>query len=556
MSFSENNNLSRRTFLGIAGAAAGLALSGSMACSNQGGASKAAENSSNNTTGDVGQTTQNDTLTIYVGEEPSDGFDPLSSYWGYNGSYDLFQSRLLHFNKDLQPELDLAEKYEMSEDGLTYTYHLKDGIKFSDGSDLTAEDVVFSYLTIRDNGAGHIDFSTLKDAKALDDKTIEFTLRNRDSSFLNKTAKLCIVPKKGYDPETYRVKPMGSGPFKFVQYDPGQQLIIEPNEYYYGTKSPFKRITLLFINGETALSHAQSGELDVVMVQPEYAKEHVNNMRLEVLPTIDTRGFNLPTTEPKEIDGKMRGNKATADPAVRKALNIGINRQEIVDHALNGIGTPQTALLHSIPWANPEASFKDSRPEEAIKILEDAGWTLNADGVREKDGVVCEFEIYGSSSDMQRYNLAVALSEQAKKLGIKITAKALPWKEARAQAPVSPNCWGTGDFDPSADLIGYYHSDGSVNESKYSNPTVDGYAKAALEAQTPEEANENWKKMQWDGTTGPESEDGDHPYIWLATIDHTYYVSEDLDIAADKQPIHPHGHGWPVIYNLNEWKRK
>ena len=86
------------------------------------------------------------------------------------------------------------------------------------------------------------------------------------------------------------------------------------------------------------------------------------------------------------------------------------------------------------------------------------------------------------------------------------------------------------------------------------SPTVDKHIEEALAAPSHEKALEAWKKVQWDGTTGPESEKGDLPYIWLVTIDHTYYVKDDLDIP--EQPLHPHGHGWPVICNLNEWKRK
>ena len=495
-----------------------------------------------------------DTLTIFVGEDFEEGFDPLTSEYNSNGMFNVFHSYLLKFDNNAKIVPDLAESFKVSEDGLTYTYTLKKGIKFSDGSPLTAEDVAFSYLTIRDNGAGQIDFKAIADVKALNETTVEFKLKRRDSSFVTRTAKLGIVPKKGYAAKDYRMNPIGSGPFKMVKYEPGQQLIVEPNPQYYGKKSQFKRITFLFLSNETALAHAQSGKLDVVMVQPEYAKEKVAGMHLVTLPTIDTRGFHLPTFAPKKIDGKEYGNSVTADIAVRKALNIGINRKEIVEHSLNGIGTPATALLHNMPWANPAAEFKDGRLEEAKKILEDAGWKLNKDGIREKNGTLCAFNMLGISSDMQRYDIAVGVAEQAKKLGIKITPKAYGWKQARTLTPTTPLCWGTGDYDPSGDLVGYFGSKGSINDARYSNPTVDKHIEEALDAKTNEEAYEIWKKVQWDGKTGPESENGDLPYLWIVTINHTYFVKDDLDIG--KQLVHPHGHGWPVAFNLSEWKRK
>ena len=118
------------------------------------------------------------------------------------------------------------------------------------------------------------------------------------------------MPEAGYDEGKYRTNPIGSGPFKMVQWDKGQQVIIEPNEKYYGTISPFKQITVLFLDGEAALANAQSGLLDVAMVSPEYATANVNGMHLVTLPTIDTRGFNLPTQPETTKDGKTIGKKS------------------------------------------------------------------------------------------------------------------------------------------------------------------------------------------------------------------------------------------------------
>lgn len=495
-----------------------------------------------------------DTLQIYVGAEPSDGFDPLTSDWGYNGSYILFQSRLLAFNKNLGLDPDLAESYEVSDDKLTYTYHLREGVKFSDGSDFTADDVVFSYLTARDNGASVLDLTRIENAEATDAQTVVFTLKEPDSSFLNLTGKLGIVPKALYDETSYRENPVGTGPFKLMQWDKGQQIIIVPNEHYYGMQSPFSQITLVFLEGETALSNAQSGEYDVVMVSPEYATATVDGMELKTFQTIDTRGFNLPTAPVSEEDGKTVGNDVTCDPAIRKALCIGVSRQSIIDGALNGVGTASTTLLGAmVPWANTDLPFEDGRVDEAKAILDEAGWVEGDDGIRVKDGVRAEFDITGRTDDLQRFNIAVALAQEAEGLGIKINATSQLWSQCKEDSEHIPTCWGTGDYDPSGDLVAYYGSDGGTNHSQYSNETVDAHVEAALDATDPETAYEEWKKVQWDDEkkAGPEGEDGDHPAIWLVTIDHTYFVRDGLNLG--DQIVHPHGHGWPVVYNLNEW---
>lgn len=533
--------LSRRGFVGAAGA---LMIAGMVGCS--GGASTSAS-----TAGAAAGAAGTDSLTIYVGAEPSSGFDPMTGY-GSSGAYTFFHSRLLRFDKDMKLQPDLAKEWKISDDGLTYTYKLRDDVVFSDGNPLKASDVVFSYTTARDGGSSSLNLTKLAEAKAVDDYTVEFKLSEPFSSFESITGKLCIVPEAGYDEQNYRTNPIGSGPFKLVQWDKGQQVIIEPNEKYYGTISPFKQITVLFLDGEAALANAQSGKLDVVMVSPEYATATVPDMHLVTCDTIDTRGFNLPTKPESVVDGKTVGNNVTCDPAIRKALVIGVDRQAIIDGALNGVGTATTALITQVPWSNSACQFKDGRVDEAIKILEDAGWAKGSDGIRVKDGQRAEFSITGRTDDLQRYNLAQAFAQEAEKLGIKINATAEEWNKCKEISENTPTCWGTGDYDPAGDLTGYYKTGASTNHSQYSNAKVDAHIEAAQRAGSTDAAIEEWKKVQWDGEAGPESENGDMPNIWLANIDHTYFVRDGLNLGT--QLVHPHGHGWPVVCNIEEWK--
>ena len=547
--------VTRRNFIGTSmaiGAAAALAgcSSTSSSASASATASSAAASSSAASATAASSAGAKDTLTIYVGAEPSSGFDPITGY-GSSGAYTFFHSRLLRYDANMKPQGDLATEWSVSEDGLTYTYKLRSNVVFSDGNPVKASDVAFTYLAARDGGSSSLNLTKLTDAKAIDDHTVEFTLSERFSSFMAITGKLCIVPEAHYDEEKYRTNPIGSGPFKMVQWDKGQQVIIEPNEKYYGTISPFKQITVLFLDGEAALANAQSGLLDVAMVSPEYATANVAGMHLETFKTIDTRGFNLPTKPESQVDGKTVGNNVTSDYAIRKALVIGVNRKAIIDNALNGIGTPTTALITQVPWANPACSFADGRVDEAVKILEDAGWVAGADGVREKNGVRAEFTVTGRTDDLQRYNLAQGFAQEAEKLGIKINATSEAWDKCKEISENTPTCWGTGDYDPAGDLTGYYKTGASTNHSQYSNPAVDAHINDAQSAIANEAVIDEWKKVQWDGTTGPESEEGDFPCIWLANIDHTYFVRNGLDLGI--QLVHPHGHGWPVVCNIEEW---
>lgn len=492
-------------------------------------------------------------LVIAVGDMTEGDYDACQGYTMYGTN--IFYSSLLRINKDIETEPDLATDYTVSEDGLIYIFHLRDDVKFSDGETVTAKDVVFTFETAKETGAS-VDLSMMEKVEALDDTTVQFTLSRAYSPFIRTVALQGIVAEHAYG-EDYAADPVTSGPFKVKQLDVGQQLIVEPNEYYYGEPSPFAQITFLNIDEETALSYAQSGMLDVVKINPEYADEEAPGMHLETYATADNRGFSLPCIPETELeDGTVVGSNVTCDVAVRKALNIGISREEIIENALNGIGTPSWVRFENLPWANEEPGLVDGQVEEACEILESAGWIdTDGDGVREKDGVKCEFTITGRTDDLQRYNLALAFADNAQKLGIKITAEAKDWTTCKEEARRSPTCIGMGDYSFIDVYIAFSSefADPSLvslsNPAMYVNETVDGYLAQALAATTEEEAVEYMKKAQYDGETGPNV---DYPYVWLVNIDHTYFVRDGLDVG--EQMIHPHGHGLPIIQNLNEWK--
>jgi len=493
-----------------------------------------------------------DSLVVAVGAEIiNQNYDPCKGY-GILG-YGIFHTGLLKINAEVQTEPDLASDYTISSDGLTYSFTLRDDIRFSDGEPLTPEDVVFTYLTAKNSGSS-VDLTMLEEASVVDGK-VQFRLSRAYSPFIRTTALLGIVPEHAYD-NSYSQNPIGTGPFKIKQLNEGQQLIVEPNEYYYGTPSTFRQISFIHIDEGAALATARSGQVDVVMINPEYANEQIDGMHMVTIATSDNRGFNLPCiSETTNAVGETVGNNVTSDPAVRRALNIGIDRQEIINNALNGIGTASWVRFSGLPWANEEPEFVDGQVEQAKQLLEQAGWKdTDGDGIREKNGIRCEFTITGRTDDLQRYNLAVALSENAKKLGINIIAEARDWTTAQKLARHNPTCIGTGSYN-FLDVYSAFHSSyASIdlvslsNAAMYNNPTVDQYLDEMLAATTEEEAIALAKQAQFDGQTGANA---DFPYLWLVNIDHTYFVRDGLSLGT--QRIHPHGHGTPVIYNLNEW---
>ncbi|WP_443935387.1 ABC transporter substrate-binding protein [Phascolarctobacterium faecium] len=493
-----------------------------------------------------------DSVIISVGTYMTGGgYDPTAGYgqWGP----DIFHSSLLRLNDKNEVVNDLVTDYQVSSDGLTYKFFLRKDVKFADGQPLTAKDVVFTYEKAR-NGGSTVDLTMLDSVTAPDDYTVVFNLKKPWSVFIDNTVAVGIVPQHAYK-DGYANHPIGSGPWKVTQFQKEQQLILEPNEYYYGTKPHLKKVTILKMDEDAALAAAKSGKLDLVYVNADFAKNKVDGMRLETVNTVSGFAVNLPTVpETAGADGKTVGNNVTCDPAVRQALNIGIDRAAIVKNALNGFGVPAYNLSPALPWASDFGEI-DNQVEKAKELLEAAGWKdTDGDGIREKNGQKAEILMRGRANDLQRYNIIVALAQEAKKLGIDITAKAAPWSEARVARQI-PTCWDLGYFNPLLIYQNFYSGSIGVNvignSASYSNSSVDGHIEAALRSVSLADAVKNWQLSQWDGQAGTKA---DVPYLWIANPQNTYFVKEGLDIG--KQKVNVRGQGMSIVYNMNEWQWK
>lgn len=497
--------------------------------------------------------TLKDELILAVGYESDTGWDPVTG-WGRYGS-PLFQSTLFKRDRNLNVVNDLATGYQISDDALTWTVSIRDDVLFSDGEELTANDIVFTFLQAKESGS-ILDLSVLNKVISLDDYTVEFTLERPHSAFLSILVSTGIVPEHAYD-NNYAENPIGSGPFIFLQWDKGQQLIVEANPLYYGELPFFRRITFLFLEEDAAFAAAKAGEVQIAAIPHAFGDQSVAGMQLVNLESIDNRGIMFPvvkaggTTE----DGKPIGNDVTADLAIRQAINVAVDRQALVSGALNSFGTPAYSVCDNMPWWNSETVISDFDFDAAVAILADAGWIdTDADGIVEKNGLIASFSLIYPASDMTRQALALSVADMIKPLGIEIKAEGKSWDDIEQMMHSNAVLFGWGSYDP-IEMYNLYHSSMAgfswYNTGFYSNSLVDQYMVQALSATSEEEANIYWKKAQWDGETGF-SALGDAPWAWLVNLGHLYLVDENLDIG--RQKIQPHGHGWPITDTIAEWK--
>ncbi len=490
-------------------------------------------------------------LVLALKGEPEQGFDPIKG-WGRYGN-PLFQSTLLRRTEKLDIVGDLATKWELSKDGKTWTVTIREGVKFADGAPLTAEDVAFTFETGKQS-AGILDLTSLESARALNPTTVEIKLKKAHITFVNSMATIGIVPKHYYK-DDYAANPMGSGPFKFVNWNKGQQLVIEPNPHYYGNKPDFERITFLYTAEDATMAAARAGQVQAAVVTPSVAGTVPENMQKLVVQSVDNRGMMFPMLPAgsKTKSGKPIGNDVTADPAIRKAIDIAIDRKKLTEGVLSGYGSPAWGVADGLPWDNPEQRLSDNDMEGAKKLLDAGGW-VEKDGKRSKNGKPARFTLLYPAGDNVRQALAMAVADMVKPLGIQIDIAGKSWDDIDRDMHSNAVLFGWGSHDPlevyhlySATMAGveYY------NAGYYSNPVVSEHLEKAQQAPTFEASLPHWKNAQWDGKTGPGMK-GDAYWAWLVNLNHIYFVNKCLDIGP--RQIEPHGHGYPLTWNLQDWK--
>ncbi len=315
----------------------------------------------------------------------------------------LVYSSLFSYDDAGRLRPSLAEGYELQEDGKKYVVKLRSGVKWHDGQDLTADDVLFTFRTIQDASYR----SPLRanwqgvDVSKDDDQTVVFSLKKAYFDFLENLT-VGIVPKHIWDgipPEKFsladvNLNPIGSGPFRvegFKKDSNGTILSYELRAFpQYFEGAPFLQKVVLYFYGseEDMLSAYRRREiLAASNVTPGSFPEDLKNQKDTVIHDVSQpRVFAVFLNEKK--------NAALAEEPVRRALALATDRERLVREVLDGHGDPAYSLFSPNTSAYSSAGEASVfNPDEAVKVLEDAGWMLGDDGVREKGGVRLEFDI-------------------------------------------------------------------------------------------------------------------------------------------------------------------
>lgn len=492
-------------------------------------------------------------VALSTESEPTAGFNPIIN-WG-SGEHmhePLIQSTLITTDANLNFHNDLATDYSVSSDGLTWTFKIRDDVKFSDGKPLTAADVAFTINKIINTKEAETDLSMINGAEAPDKTTVVLTLNRPYNALLYELAVVGIVPEHAYT-DDYGTTPqntIGSGRYCLEQWDRGQQAIFTANPNYYGEKPSIERVVVLFMTEDAAAAAAGAGEVDVAFTTATLANNAPQGFEVMACKSVDSRGLALPAVPAggKTPDGASIGNDVTAHVEIRRAINMGVDRQRFIDHVLNGYGTVAYSVGTGMPWYSEDMKV-DYDPAAAQKILEEAGWSKGDDGIFTKDGQRASIDVIYSTTDSVRQAIATEFANQMKEIGIEVNLKGMSMDEAMTYGYSTPVVWGFGSNAP-FEIESLYASTGSFNVADYANEMVDEYIAKALAQPTVEQSFDYWKKAQWDGKTGFAPK-GDAPWVWICNVDHLFFVREGLHVAEQKP--HPHGHGWSVLNNVDQW---
>ncbi|WUY01756.1 ABC transporter substrate-binding protein [Streptomyces sp. NBC_01422] len=492
-----------------------------------------------------------DSVVIGVASEP-DTLSPLLGY-GKDGNSKIFDG-LLAYDSALALKPALAKALpDVSDDGRTYTFTLREGVTFSDGEPLTAQDVVFTYRTVLDprtNNTARSELDAVKDVRASGDDTVVFTLKYPYAPFASRTV-LPVVPEHiaaEQDPNTgsFNTEPVGTGPYILTGWRKGDRLTFKANPDYWGGEPEVKNLTMAIIaDDDVRATRLRSGDLDGAVLPPALAAVFKDD---DELPTYAAKSYDFRTVT------LPTGNPVTGDRAVRQALDAAVDREAMVDTILDGAGAPAYGPL---PVADPAFALDIKRTQDldrARSTLDKAGWKPGKDGIRVKDGRRASFTLYAPSGDKLRQDHALAYASDAKKAGVEVKVESATWEVIEPRMDRDAVLAGGGSTgDPDFGLYTLLHSslagDGFNNMAHYDNPAVDRALETARRTEDRQERKSAYTEIQHELVKDP-------GYTFLTHIDHIYVLADRWAGLTTQLEPHEHGFGSGPWWNIEDWKAK
>lgn len=405
----------------------------------------------------------------------------------------------------LEVEPGLAESWEISEDGTEYTFKLRSGVKFHDGSDFNAEAVKFNFDRMLDENHPQHDtgpfplaffFSAVKETAVVDPTTVKFTLNEPYAPFLSNLAYptgLMVSPDAvKADGKEFGRSPVGTGPFKFGEWKSNERVVVTRNDDYWGDKAGTEAVVFRPItDANTRVAEMLAGGIDLMVEVPPTS-----------LSQFQGDGFNLAEQAGPHVWFLILNAKEGpfADKRVRQAANYAINKEAIVNDVLEG--TAEVAAGPTPPafaWAyNSTLEAYPHDPDKARALLKEAG----AEGAE-----LTFFVTEGGSGMLDPVAMGTAIQADLAAVGLKVNIETYEWNTflgevnpgLEGKADMAEMAWMTNDPDTLPYLAlrsGAWPDKGGFNSGYYANPEVDKLLEAARTATDQDERARLYKEMQ------------------------------------------------------------
>ncbi|MBI5029007.1 MAG: peptide ABC transporter substrate-binding protein [Chloroflexi bacterium] len=428
------------------------------------------------------------TFTLAIYQEP-DLLNPYLAAQRTAGEVHIFVIEgLLGVNEKgefypvLAREVPTKENGGLSADGLTLTYHLKENVVWSDGEKFTCDDVKFTWEAVTHPKSGAVGASDLREINSVecpDPYTVVIKFKNFYAAYL--VPFWVVLPRHATgDPANiskwdYNRKPLGTGPFKIVEWVSGDHITLVRNERYREAGKPYLDSVLMrFVpSRDVALQLLRTGEVTMVWDVVEANLPQLTNIPGITIgsapgPRSERLVLNLSNPTIDAADASANPHPILSDVRVRTALELAIHKREIVDKLLNGQAAVGTNELN-VGWAQCNTTPSEFNSDQARKLLDDAGWKLGADGIRiSTNGTRLRLKLQGPSGDSLREQVQQLLLDYWKAVGVEAyienapTAALLGTWDANSPArhgKFDMLIYTTGPYvDPQAQVEGYFAS--------------------------------------------------------------------------------------------------